>query len=61
MLNQLAGTRFKVITGYVDVSALNLAMENDEMRAAWFGTYRAFCQPSGQWVEQGLVKVLGPK
>ena len=58
VLNQLAGTKFKIITGYVDVSALNLAMENNEIqgRAGWYVS--SLLSTKRQWVEQGLVKVL---
>jgi len=58
VLNQLAGTRFKVITGYVDVTALNLAMENNEIqgRIGWYAS--SLLSTKRQWVEQGLVKVL---
>jgi tripartite-type tricarboxylate transporter receptor subunit TctC len=58
VLNQLAGTKFKVITGYVNVSALNLAMENNEVqgRAGWYVS--SLLSTKRQWVEQGLVKVL---
>ena len=58
VLNQLAGTKFKVITGYVDVSALNLAMENKEIqgRTGWYVS--SLLSTKRQWVEQGLVKVL---
>jgi tripartite-type tricarboxylate transporter receptor subunit TctC len=58
VLNQLAGTKFKVITGYVDVSALNLAMENKEIqgRTGWYVS--SLLSTKRQWVEQGLVRVL---
>jgi tripartite-type tricarboxylate transporter receptor subunit TctC len=58
VLNQLAGTKFKVITGYVDVSALNLAMENNEIqgRTGWYVS--SLLSTKRQWVEQGQVKVL---
>ena len=58
VLNQLAGTKFKVITGYIDVSALNLAMENNEIqgRTGWYVS--SLLSTKRQWVEQGLVKVL---
>jgi len=58
VLNHLAGTRFKVITGYVDVSALNLAMENNEIqgRIGWYVS--SLLSTKRQWIEQGLVKVL---
>ena len=58
VLNQLAGTKFKIITGYVDVSTLNLAMESNEIqgRAGWYVS--SLLSTKRQWVEQGLVKVL---
>ena len=47
VLNHLAGTKFRVITGYIDVSALNLAMENNEIqgRTGWYAS--SLCQPNG--------------
>jgi tripartite-type tricarboxylate transporter receptor subunit TctC len=58
VLNHLAGTRFKVITGYVDTSALNLAMENNEIqgRTGWYVS--SLLSSKRQWLDQGLVKVL---
>jgi tripartite-type tricarboxylate transporter receptor subunit TctC len=58
VLNRLAGTKFKVITGYVDISALNLAMENNEVqgRTGWYAS--SLLSTKRQWVEQGLIKVL---
>jgi tripartite-type tricarboxylate transporter receptor subunit TctC len=58
VLNQLAGTKFKVITGYVDVSSLNLAMENNEIqgRTGWYVS--SLLSTKRQWVDQRLVKVL---
>ena len=58
VLNRLAGTKFKIITGYVDVSALNLAMENNEIqgRIGWYVS--SLLSTKRQWVDQGLVKVL---
>jgi tripartite-type tricarboxylate transporter receptor subunit TctC len=58
VLNQLAGTKYKVITGYVNVSALNLAMESNEIqgRIGWYVS--SLLSTKRQWVDEGLVKVL---
>jgi tripartite-type tricarboxylate transporter receptor subunit TctC len=63
MLNELAGTRFKIVTGYQGGNAVNLAMERGEVGArnntwsSWKVTKRA-------WLDNKDIHVLvqaGPK
>ncbi len=57
-LNNLLGTKFKLITGYPGGAAMHLALERGEIegRCAW--TWSSL-QTSGQdWIGEGKVKVL---
>lgn len=63
MLNELAGTRFKIVTGYQGGNAVNLAMERGEVGArnntwsSWKVTKRA-------WLDNKDINILiqaGPK
>jgi len=63
MLNEFAGTRFKIITGYPGGNEINLAMERGEVQARYnFWTSWKSTRP--EWVENGdirVIAVMGPK
>jgi len=57
LLNQYAGTKFKLVTGYRGAKDMNLAMERGEahMRiAAWSG----FKSQQGAWLREGKATIL---
>jgi tripartite-type tricarboxylate transporter receptor subunit TctC len=63
MMNELLGTKFKVVTGYTGGNQINLAMERGEVQArnntwsSWKATKRA-------WVDQKQITVIaqaGPR
>jgi len=63
MLNEFAGTRFKIVTGYPGGNEINLAMERGEVQARYnFWTSWKSTRP--EWVKNGDIRVIatmGPK
>jgi tripartite-type tricarboxylate transporter receptor subunit TctC len=64
IINQIAGTKFRVITGYKDAVAIDLAMERGEVQGrageSWFGDKGTY----GEWRRDGKINILvqiGPK
>ena len=63
MLNELAGTKFKIVTGYQGGNAINLAMERNEVQAR-NNTWSSWKVTKPDWLRNGDIKVLvyaGPK
>lgn len=63
MLNELAGTKFKIVTGYQGGNAINLAMERGEVQAR-NNTWSSWKVTKPDWLRNGDIKVLvyaGPK
>ena len=58
LLNELAGTKFKVITGYNTPSAIDLALERGEVqgRTGWYVS--SMLSGKKQWVDEGKIRVL---
>ncbi len=57
LLNEIAGTKFKIITGYQTVNEINIAMERGEVEArnnAW-SSWKA-AKP--EWVRDGDIKII---
>jgi tripartite-type tricarboxylate transporter receptor subunit TctC len=57
LMNALLGTRFKIVTGYRGAGDTYLALERGELQAttvAWDG----LVSERGDWLKNGLVKVL---
>jgi tripartite-type tricarboxylate transporter receptor subunit TctC len=57
LMNELLGTRFKIVTGYRGAGDTYLALERGELHAttvAWDG----LVSERGDWLKNGLVKVL---
>jgi tripartite-type tricarboxylate transporter receptor subunit TctC len=63
MMNELLGTKFKIVTGYTGGNQINLAMERGEVQArnntwsSWKATKRA-------WLDEGKIAVIaqaGPR
>lgn len=61
-LNEVAGTKFEVITGYKGGGAINLAMERGEVHGR-FTFYSAYTGAKPEWLRDGkvhLIARLGP-
>lgn len=57
MLNELAGTKFKIVTGYQGGNAINLAMERGEVQAR-NNTWSSWKVTKPDWLKNGDIKVL---
>jgi tripartite-type tricarboxylate transporter receptor subunit TctC len=58
-LNRIAGTRFKIVTGYSGLGAVDLALERGEVQGKIGSTWKSLNSgPSGRWVANRLVTVL---
>lgn len=63
LMNQMLGTKFKVIEGYKGGSQVNKAAESGEVNGRWT-SYSGLTAAKSQWLQKGLVKVLiqfGPR
>jgi tripartite-type tricarboxylate transporter receptor subunit TctC len=63
LMNQMIGTKFKVIEGYKGGSQVNKAAESGEVNGRWT-SYSGLTAAKSQWLQKGLVKVLvqfGPR
>ncbi|MDP2355380.1 MAG: tripartite tricarboxylate transporter substrate-binding protein [Beijerinckiaceae bacterium] len=58
LLNELAGTKFKVITGYNTPAAIDLALERNEVqgRTGWYVS--SMLSAKKQWLDEGKIDVL---
>jgi tripartite-type tricarboxylate transporter receptor subunit TctC len=58
-LNRIAGTRFKIVTGYASVGAVDLALERGEVQGKVGSTWKSLNSgPSANWVSNKIVTVL---
>lgn len=64
IINQIAGTKFRVITGYKEAVAIDLAMQRGEVQGrageSWFGDKGTY----GEWRREGKIAILvqiGPR
>ena len=57
VLNALAGTKFRIISGYPGTAELNVAMERGEIEGTT-KTWEAFRAENGAWLEGGQVRIL---
>jgi tripartite-type tricarboxylate transporter receptor subunit TctC len=58
-LNRIAGTRFKIVTGYASVGAVDLALERGEVQGKVGSTWKSLNSgPSASWVSGKIVTVL---
>jgi hypothetical protein len=58
-LNRVLGTRFKVVTGYASIGAVDLAMERREVQGKVGTTWKSLNSgPSAHWVKDGIVTVI---
>ena len=58
VINQVAGTQFRVINGYKEAVAIGLAMERGEVQGrageSWFGANGTY----GEWYRDGKINIL---
>jgi hypothetical protein len=58
-LNRVLGTRFRIVTGYASVGAVDIAMERGEVQGKVGTTWKSLNSgPSARWVRDGIVSVL---
>jgi tripartite-type tricarboxylate transporter receptor subunit TctC len=58
-LNRIAGTKFKIVTGYASVGAVDLALERGEVQGKVGSTWKSLNSgPSARWVSDRTVTVL---
>jgi tripartite-type tricarboxylate transporter receptor subunit TctC len=58
-LNRIAGTKFKIVTGYASVGAVDLALERGEVQGKVGTTWKSLNSgPSARWIADRKVTVL---
>jgi tripartite-type tricarboxylate transporter receptor subunit TctC len=58
-LNRIVGTKFKIVTGYASVGAVDLALERGEVQGKVGSTWKSLNSgPSARWVNDRVVSVL---
>ena len=57
VLNALAGTKFRIISGYPGTAELNVALERGEIEGTT-KTWEAFRAENSAWLEQGKVRIV---
>jgi tripartite-type tricarboxylate transporter receptor subunit TctC len=63
MMNELLGTRFKIVTGYAGGNEINLAMERGEVQAR-NNTWSSWKATKAAWLKDGKINVIvqaGPR
>ncbi len=58
-LNRIAGTKFKIVTGYAGLGAVDLALERGEVQGKVGSTWKSLNSgPTAKWVADRVVTVL---
>src|SRR5438128_2124186 len=58
-LNRVLGSRFKIVTGYASVGAVDIAIERGEVQGKVGSTWKSLNSgPSANWVRDKIVSVL---
>jgi hypothetical protein len=58
-LNRIIGTRFRIVTGYSGLSAVDIAMERGEVHGKVGSTWKSLNSgPSAHWVKDKIVTVI---
>ena len=58
-LNRVIGTRFKIVTGYAGLGAVDIAMERGEVQGKVGSTWKSLNSgPSAHWVKDKIVTVI---
>jgi len=59
VLNRVLGTRFKIVTGYAGLGAVDIAMERGEVQGKVGSTWKSLNSgPSAHWVKDKIVSVI---
>lgn len=58
VLNQLAGTRFKLVTGYPGGNQINLAMERGEVQGRGSNSWTSWKSTRPQWLAEKKIHIL---
>ena len=58
-LNRILGTKFRIVTGYASVGAVDIAMERGEVQGKVGSTWKSLNSgPSAHWVKDRIVSVI---
>ena len=57
-LNEIAGTKFKIILGYPGASEINLAMENGEVQGRGSNSWSSYKAQKPEWLRDHKINVL---
>src|SRR3954469_22277163 len=58
-LNRIIGTKFKIVTGYAGLGAVDLAIERGEVQGKVGSTWKSLNSgPSANWVKDNIVSVI---
>jgi tripartite-type tricarboxylate transporter receptor subunit TctC len=58
-LNRVAGTKFKIVTGYAGLGAVDIALERGEVQGKVGSTWKSLNSgPTAHWVKDKLVTVI---
>jgi tripartite-type tricarboxylate transporter receptor subunit TctC len=58
MLNNLLGTKFRVIMGYRSTNQADLAMERGEVQGRAGATFNTMLATQGEWLKAGKINIL---
>ena len=58
VLNELAGTKFKVVTGYPGGNEINLAMESGEVQGRGSNSWSSWKSTRPQWLSEKKIHIL---
>ncbi|MFM1816543.1 MAG: hypothetical protein RLZ98_3238 [Pseudomonadota bacterium] len=64
VLNNMIGTKFKIVAGYRRSAEIDLAMERGEVLVRGGGSYSGYAEEKGDWIKDGKLKIIvqiGPK
>lgn len=58
VLNELAGTKFKIVTGYPGGNQINLAMESGEVQGRGSNSWSSWKSTRPQWLKENKIHML---
>jgi tripartite-type tricarboxylate transporter receptor subunit TctC len=58
IMNSLAGTKFKIISGYESAAAVGLAIERGEVQGRAGNNFNSLKAENGEWFKTGKIKLL---
>lgn len=57
-MNQVLGTKFKIVTGYTSSAEVDLAMQRGEVTARSGGSYIGYVQERPDWIKEKKINIL---